>query len=198
MPDMMHSEVIIIGGGPAGSACAWRLKQANIDCLVIDQAPFPRFKPCAGWLTPEVVRDVQLDPASYPHSFTTFTSFSIAIRGIHFNMHTHQHAIRRYEFDNWLLRRSGAPLQMHTVKTITRQNGQYVIDGQYCAPYLVGAGGTYCPVYRALFKEDYPKMRESLIAATEEEFAYDYTDPQCRLWFLENDLPGYSWYVPKA
>jgi flavin-dependent dehydrogenase len=32
----------------------------------------------------------------------------------------------------------------------------------------------------------------------EEEFPYTNTDPHCRLWFLEDGLPGYSWYVPKA
>jgi len=32
----------------------------------------------------------------------------------------------------------------------------------------------------------------------EEEFRYDHTNQDCQLWFLENHLPGYSWYVPKA
>jgi flavin-dependent dehydrogenase len=37
-----------------------------------------------------------------------------------------------------------------------------------------------------------------LIIAQEEEFAYDYQDERCHLWFLQNGLPGYAWYVPKA
>ena len=32
----------------------------------------------------------------------------------------------------------------------------------------------------------------------EEEFAHDWRDGTCRLWFFTNGLPGYSWYVPKA
>ena len=32
----------------------------------------------------------------------------------------------------------------------------------------------------------------------EEEFPYVYTDDRCYLWFFENHLPGYAWYVPKA
>jgi menaquinone-9 beta-reductase len=63
---MIETEVLIVGGGPAGSACAWRLKQSNMDCLILDQAEFPRFKPCAGWITPEVLRDLQLDVNDYP------------------------------------------------------------------------------------------------------------------------------------
>jgi flavin-dependent dehydrogenase len=195
---MIQTDVIIIGGGPAGAACAGRLKQHGINCLVIDQHAFPRFKPCAGWITPQAVRDVGLIPAEYPYSFTTFNTFYIAVRGINFKVRTRQHAIRRIEFDNWLLQRSGAPVYQHTVKSITQNGDGYDIDGEFCAKYLVGAGGTYCPVYRTLFKPDLPKDRGALIAAQEEEFLYPYTDASCRLWFLENHLPGYSWYVPKA
>ncbi len=39
---------------------------------------------------------------------------------------------------------------------------------------------------------------DSLIVAQEEEFPYPFTDDRCYLWFIENGLPGYAWYVPKA
>jgi flavin-dependent dehydrogenase len=52
------ADVIIVGGGPAGSSCAWSLKRQGVDCLVLDKEPFPRGKPCAGWITPEVVEDL--------------------------------------------------------------------------------------------------------------------------------------------
>ena len=32
----------------------------------------------------------------------------------------------------------------------------------------------------------------------EHEFAYDWQETDCHLWFFDNGLPGYSWYVPKA
>ncbi|HVN56182.1 MAG TPA: NAD(P)/FAD-dependent oxidoreductase [Anaerolineaceae bacterium] len=195
---MIRAEVIIVGGGPAGSACAWRLMQSHVDVLVLDQHRFPRLKPCAGWITPQVVRDLELDVASYPGGFTTFRSFQVAIHGFRFKLRTHQHAIRRVEFDDFLLRRSGAPVHVHTVKNIRQEPDGYVIDDAFCARYLVGAGGTYCPVYRNLFKADHPKARESLVVAMEEEFVYPYSDERCHLWFFENRLPGYSWYVPKA
>jgi len=34
--------------------------------------------------------------------------------------------------------------------------------------------------------------------AMEEELSYKYSDSRCHLWFLQNGLPGYAWYVPKA
>lgn len=194
---MIQTDVIIVGGGPAGSACAWRLKQKGIDCLVVDQVPFPRFKPCAGWITPEVVQDLRLQRAEYPYGFTTFTRLRVFVRGLSLRLPTHQYAIRRYEFDHWLLQRSGAPFYLHPVKTITHDRHGYIIDGEFCANYLVGAGGTYDPVYRALFKADNPRDRIDLIAAQEEEFPYEQPSRDCWLWFW-SDLPGYAWFVPKA
>jgi flavin-dependent dehydrogenase len=195
---MIKTDVIIVGGGPAGSACAQRLRQNGAACIVLDQHAFPRIKPCAGWITPEVVQEIGLSPENYPYSFTTFTSFEIALRGLSFHMRTRQHAIRRIEFDHWLLQRSRVPLYVHTVKNIREIPGGYDIDGEFQSPYLVGAGGTYCPVYRTLFKADHPKKKSALIAAQEEEFLYPYSDPRCHLWFMQDNLPGYAWYVPKA
>ena len=31
-----------------------------------------------------------------------------------------------------------------------------------------------------------------------QEFAYDWDNPECHLWFFDDGLPGYAWYVPKA
>jgi flavin-dependent dehydrogenase len=171
--------------------------------LILDRQPFPRAKPCAGWITPQVVRDLDLVPADYPGGFTTFNALHISIRGLRVKLPTRQHAIRRWEFDDWLLRRAGVPVLLHKVGTITRAGAGYVVDGAFSANHLVGAGGTRCPVYRTLFREAGPRDDGSLIVTLEEEFPYPTdsvrrSDERCRLWFLEHGLPGYAWYVPKA
>jgi flavin-dependent dehydrogenase len=192
-----YADVLIVGGGPAGAACAWRLRQRGVDCLILDKQEFPRAKPCAGWITPQVVRDLQFDPGDYPGAFATFTSLQISVRGLSLRFPTRQHAIRRWEFDHWLLRRAGVPVHLHKVEAIDRVDRAYVVDGAYSAKYLVGAGGARCPVYRSLFQDSGQRTSESLIVTLEEEFPYPYTDAHCRLWFMENGLPGYAWYVPK-
>jgi menaquinone-9 beta-reductase len=50
------SEVIVVGGGPAGAATAWFLARAGVDVLVLDRARFPRDKPCAEYLSPQASR----------------------------------------------------------------------------------------------------------------------------------------------
>ncbi|MEX2496966.1 MAG: NAD(P)/FAD-dependent oxidoreductase [Woeseia sp.] len=195
---MRHADVIVVGGGPAGSTCAWKLHQAGQDVLVLDRADFPRMKLCAGWITPRVVEDLELETSEYPYSFMTFNRLEFNWRGFRFRKKTLQHSIRRYEFDDYLLRRSAAEVVKHKVRQIETDGDGFIIDGRFRCNYIVGAGGTGCPVYRQLFHDRQPRAKGLQIATFEHEFAYDWQDEECRLWFFEDGLPGYAWYVPKA
>jgi flavin-dependent dehydrogenase len=194
---MIKTDVLIIGGGPAGAACARRLKENQVSCIVLDKSRFPRFKPCAGWVTPEVLKLVEMDTNRYPFGLTEFTSFDVSIRGFKFKLPTHQYSIRRFEFDHWLLQMADPEFHIHNVHEIRLENGEYVVDDAFSAHYLVGAGGTRCLVYQTFFSKSSPRLQSSLIVAQEEEFQYDVKDTRCKLWFFEDKLPGYAWYVPK-
>jgi menaquinone-9 beta-reductase len=50
------AEVIVVGGGPAGSSAAFHLARAGVDVLLVDRARFPRDKPCAEYLSPQASR----------------------------------------------------------------------------------------------------------------------------------------------
>lgn len=50
------TQVVIVGGGPAGASAAWHCAQAGLDVLVLDRAHFPRAKPCAEYVSPEGLR----------------------------------------------------------------------------------------------------------------------------------------------
>ena len=194
---MTRVDVIIVGGGPAGSSCAWQLRLRGVDCLVLDKVRFPRTKLCAGWITPEVLSDLQLAPSDYPHRFLTFEVTKAHLHGLTFRNRSPQHSIRRYEFDDWLLKRSGAPVLEHEVRRIEWRGDRYVIDDRFECSYLVGAAGTSCPVYRSLFRDTNPRAKLLQVVALEQELPYEWHDPDCHLWFFGHGLPGYSWYVPK-
>ena len=55
MPSL-DAEVIVVGGGPAGSTVAFFLARAGCDVLVLDRAAFPRDKPCSEYLSPQASR----------------------------------------------------------------------------------------------------------------------------------------------
>lgn len=190
--------MIIVGGGPAGSSCARRLRQQGVACLILDRQPFPRPKLCAGWVTPDVLNDVQLTPADYPHTLMRFRQLRLHLNRWDVRIAAHQYAIRRVEFDHWLLQRAGADAQTHTVKQIRREGARYVLDEQYTCDWLVGAGGTACPVYRLLFKPAFPRAKKRQVMTLEQELPYPAQDSDCHLWFFQHRLPGYAWYVPKG
>lgn len=195
---MEFHEVIIIGGGPAGSTCAWKLKRSGIDCTIIDKTEFPRIKLCAGWITPDVIRDLEIDPTVYPFGMLRLPALYASFFGIPVTISSPQFSIRRYEFDHWLLKRASVPVKIHDVKHIDRQGDNFFIDELFSCKYLVGAGGTHCPVYKKFFSKLNPRNKNSLIVCRELELQAEKKNSKCHLWFFENKLAGYSWYVPKT
>lgn len=193
-------ETIIVGGGPAGSTCAWELRRKGRDVLILDKATFPRLKLCAGWVTEKALQDLELDPAQYPHSFLELDIRSevpkLPFALSWFPTPGPNFSIRRTEFDDWLLKRSGAEVIEHSVKSIRREGDHYIIDDQFSCRNLVGAGGTMCPVRRQVFEEE--RRRKKQIATLEVEFEYPQRRDDCRLYFFKRGLMGYAWYVPKG
>lgn len=53
------ADVIVVGGGPAGSSTASFLASQGADVLLLDRAVFPRDKVCAEYLSPEASRILQ-------------------------------------------------------------------------------------------------------------------------------------------
>jgi geranylgeranyl reductase family protein len=51
-------DVLVIGGGPAGSSCAYWLAEAGWDVALVEKKVFPREKTCGDGLTPRSVRQI--------------------------------------------------------------------------------------------------------------------------------------------
>ena len=51
-----HADVVIVGGGPAGSSLGVALVRLGVRVVVLDRARFPRPKPCAEYLSPQASR----------------------------------------------------------------------------------------------------------------------------------------------
>ena len=59
-PDEGHvHDVLVVGGGPAGSSCAYWLAEAGWDVALVEKKTFPRVKTCGDGLTPRSVRQLQ-------------------------------------------------------------------------------------------------------------------------------------------
>lgn len=206
---MRSADVLIAGGGPAGSTCAWALRRAGLDVVVVDRAVFPRDKICAGWITPQVVDDLRLDLDEYRvgRTFQPITGFRVGLIDGGDAVETRyghpiSYGIRRCEFDHYLLFRSGAAVVGGTaVGSIRRDGGRWIVNDAFEAPMLVGAGGHFCPVARVLNgRED----AAPLITAQEVEVAIDpaesaafATGADCPELYYRADLSGYGWCFRK-
>jgi len=206
---MDHCEVLIVGGGPAGSSCAWKRRAAGVDVAVIDKAAFPRDKVCAGWITPQVIDERQLDIRAYRagRTFQPITGFRIGVigstRAIDIAYHRPvSYGIRRCEFDDYLLRRSGARLLLGDgVGSMRRAGAKWLINDSIEAAMLVGAGGHFCPVARMLNGDP---DRAPVVAAQEAEFHIDagdrsrfITDAERPELYFTPDFDGYGWCFRK-
>lgn len=107
-------DVVIVGGGPAGSSCAWGLRNSGLRVAILDRAQFPRDKVCGGWIAPPVLAALAINPLEYARGRTLqpFTGFRTSVLGGR-ELETRpgevvSWGIRRCEFDAFLLARSGA------------------------------------------------------------------------------------------
>ncbi|MDP3639404.1 MAG: NAD(P)/FAD-dependent oxidoreductase [Azonexus sp.] len=207
---MKSCDALIVGGGPAGSTCARQLSRSGLDIMVMDKADFPRDKVCAGWITPSVVKTLELDLDTYrrEHVLQPITGFKVGIIGNAQSEVRYQapvsYGIRRLEFDDYLLRQSGARLQLgESVKSIQRQNGTWLINGTISTPLLIGAGGNACPVARHIGNkisgghlQVFAKEIEFLMAPQQvEKCAIRADTPEL---FFCRDLKGYGWCLRKG
>ena len=206
---MKNCDVLIVGGGPAGSSCAWALRGSGLDVLIIDKQTFPRDKVCGGWITPQIISELQLDPAEYARgrTFQPICGFRTSRMGdpeVETNYgRPVSYGIRRFEFDDYLLKRCGAPvLEGVAFETMERQNGSLLVNGEIKARLVVGAGGHFCPVARQLGA----KMgNEEIVVAQEAEFSMDARQqaacsiqPEIPELYFCADMRGYGWCFRKA
>jgi len=206
---MDRCDVLVVGGGPAGSSCARRLVRAGLDVVVLDKAGFPRDKVCAGWITPAVDRALELDLDEYGrhHTLQPFTGFRTGPFGgeprlIDFGTPI-SYGIRRCEFDHYLLARSGARVMSgQSLKDLRQTPHGWIVNGRIQAAVIVGAGGHFCPVARRLNPRESP---EDVVVAQEVEFRLDDETPLGREvpgespeLFFWSDLLGYGWCVQKG
>jgi geranylgeranyl reductase family protein len=205
---MDSCDVLIVGGGPAGSSCAWGLRGAGLDVAILDRSVFPRDKVCGGWITPAVVEELQVDLEEYQSGrvlqpIAGFRTSRIGGTEVETDYgRPISYGIRRCEFDAFLLARCGARVfEGMPIKNMERRGEYWVVNSQIKTRLIVGAAGHFCPVARSMGAG---ARSEIAVAAQEIEFEMDAAQrDRCtvraelpELFFCE-DMKGYGWCFRK-
>ncbi len=121
--DRHATQVIVVGGGPAGAATAFHLARAGVHVTILDRAHFPRDKPCSEYMSPQASRILdamgvleQIEQSGAAHlagmrvrapSGSTFHGRFADVRGFR-GYRDRGLALRRTILDNLLLDRARA------------------------------------------------------------------------------------------
>jgi flavin-dependent dehydrogenase len=177
---------------------------------ILDKHVFPRDKVCGGWITPEVLTALDIDPAEYSYGriLQPISGFRTGCVGDRDLCETDygkpvSYGIRRREFDEYLLRRSGAQTcEGVSLSSLERDGERWIVNGSTEARLVVGAGGHFCPVARHFSAS---RAETTLVVAQETEFEMNerqLSDCPVRgstpeLYFCP-DMKGYGWCVRKG
>jgi len=207
---MEHADVLVVGGGPAGSSLAWGLRGSGLRVRVLDRSTFPRDKTCAGWVTPPVWQALALDPDEYAQGGRTLQpirGFRVGRSGAGASRVAGDavisHGIRRCEFDAALLGRAGAECRLgEPLRSLERSADGWLVNGALHARLLVGAGGHFCPVARALgggAANEVPVAAQEieLPIAERDAASLDVAEDVPEIWFTR-DFAGYGWVFRKG
>jgi geranylgeranyl reductase family protein len=165
-------DVLVVGGGPAGSSTATSLARAGVDVVLVDRARFPRPKPCAEYLSPEASRildsmgalaAVESTGAAQLKGVLVRAPNGATIRGEFLGGHSYTPyrerglSVRREVLDKVLIdaaRASGAAVHEGTrVTGLVRESSGYEVaigDERICARLVIGADGLHSVVARRL------------------------------------------------
>jgi geranylgeranyl reductase family protein len=217
-------DVLVIGGGPAGSAAGFWLAKAGHDVCVLERKTFPRDKTCGDGLTPRAVhqlRDMGLEPAIAAHHHRHDGLRAVA-HGITLELPWPQHpvfpdygyVVRRRDLDRMVAEHAagaGATLRIATeaVRPLVRDGlvtGAVVKDKassqtrEVHARYVIVADGSLSRFGRALGTSRNKAYPQGIAIRGYFESPLS-TDPWIESCLDVHDregrsMPGYGWIFP--
>ncbi len=145
----MDYDVIVVGGGPAGSTAAREAAAAGARVLLLDRAAFPRDKPCGGGVNLRAARLLHFDLAPVIERTITGVRFSLRMNRPFTRRFagTLTYMTQRSRLDHYLVERAvaaGAELREREPVRDIEMNGRAVIrarGGVYTGGVLIGADG---------------------------------------------------------
>ncbi|MBI5480845.1 MAG: geranylgeranyl reductase family protein [Deltaproteobacteria bacterium] len=201
--DSAHHDVVVAGAGPAGLACALRLRRGGRDVLVVERARFPRPKICGGGLTGRVAEALRV--LGLARRVPAIGAVCGEVRFGRFRrtvaLRRPVEVVRRDEFDADLLAQArAAGIEVHEGEALTGfevAGGSVAVQtdaGAYRARVLVGADGAGSLVRRRVVDARAAPVRLLQVEVPApglptDTIVFDFTP-------MRAGLRGYAWFFP--
>jgi menaquinone-9 beta-reductase len=207
-------DVVIIGAGPAGCACALALKDAGLKVALIEKQSFPRDKVCGDAIPGRAIKTLKNIDLAFEAAFKAFsrkcetkrTTLHYKCQAITFNWVLDAYTCSRMEFDNFLfsLVKENAATHICTNTspdsivtkadgiTIMLNNGETTINTKI----LIGADGAHSVVAKQLTNHTLDRDHHvgSVRAYYSNISALDSNNIE--VYFEKSFLPSYLWVFP--
>ncbi|MFW9835591.1 MAG: NAD(P)/FAD-dependent oxidoreductase [Candidatus Thorarchaeota archaeon] len=213
----MVYDLVVVGGGPAGAACARRAAQKGLDVVIIEKAEHPRRKACGGGFRPGLVDllDFDINPvidrvACGSHLFSPSRTKVVCTKDM-----VTGYTVKREVFDKLLLDKAveaGAELIVGEVVGITESTDTveaHIKDGKSISgKFMVGADGVNSRVARSsgikprwnddeiglCIESRIPMSESDILRITEGPYGPERICIQIYFGGLDH---GYAWLFPK-
>ena len=212
VPPDHRCDVLVVGGGPAGSAAASVLASAGRSVMVVDKAVFPRDKCCGDGLTTLALRELELldlDPSTVPSLNPINAAWLRTPGGREFEVPLPDDGLyaavaTRLDLDAALLsmaRERGAEVHEGVSATGVHRRADsidVIVDGlgRVRTEAVIAADGMWSPIRRMVgeavdgYRGEWHAFRQYVDHVT--GAAAD----RLIVWFEPDLLPGYAWSFP--
>lgn len=214
------ADVLIVGGGPSGSMCAYYLAKAGKKVILIDSKNFPRDKICGDFVSPIGLNELKkigiwefdgFENTNLIFGATVFINGEPLIKNKlpYINgLPNYGRVIPRVILDNWIVeaaRKQGAeivtPCKLkhysvndNHVMIACEQNGN---EKHFIAKMLIGADGSNSKVAKILSVNKL-KSENKIVAVRAYFENLDCKSTQAELFFSSKCFPGYYWFFPTS
>lgn len=202
----MNYDVVILGGGPAGTAAAITLSKAGISTILVEKYFHPREKTCAGILTQKTISFITQN-FSFPIMQQTYTSNRVSITYQRNNMVQFETQfpfvfVDRQTFDSELLnicQEKGTNIIEGVIATKIYPNENKILlsnDQTLTYKCLIAADGVFSPTRKQLGLPNLP-ISFCIQDTVKRHLCPDSLKHLEEVQLNFGDVPlGYSWIVP--
>lgn len=204
----LHYDVIVVGGGPAGSLTAWHLSKAGLRVAILEAKSFPRMKACGGGLQVRVMRAMPMDIAPVLRGTIRDVTLTFGLQGAHTRRYAEPlvHTVLRSEFDEHLARMAQAAGAVFRERVSVKNyeiaaGGRVTVhtnEGDFTADCLVGADGANSVVRGELNSRETYFWQTAIYCEIPEHLIENRAIDQQRMCIDWGTLAsGYAWAFPK-